>query len=697
MKLQELIIDSFAGGGGASQGIEEAIGRSIDIAINHDPDAIAMHEANHPNTKHYCESVYDVDPIQATQVKPVALCWFSPDCKHFSKAKGSTPVSKEIRGLAWVAVDWAAKTKSRVILLENVEEFETWGPLEVVRDTKTGRVVTTDTYQVWSESAGKMITRNRVADQGEITPVDKQMFRPKEQKKGFIFKRFVKALENLGYKVEFKQLRACDYGAPTTRKRLFMIARCDGKPIVWPEPTHAHKDSTEVKNKELLPYRSAAECIDWSIPGKSIFNRKKPLAEATMRRIARGIFKFVLSSSDPFIVTVNHSGPDFRGQEITEPLNTVTSKNGYGVVTPYVVRIGQTGFGGDRLQYPLVDPLTTITTKAEHCLVTPTIMVNTTGHPGSSVEDPLKTITTGGQQALISPTLIQMGYGDPKGKRVLDLDNPMGTITAGGNKFAVAAAWIKEDYGTSTGTNINNPLGTITSQSNHHSLMTAFLSKAYGGNYEGAGINVTEPTATITSVDHHTLVSAFISKTYGGQSRSVASSMDEPLHTITARNVHSLCQLKLSRNIENSLQVEQFLKKYVDDVSFGYSKSAFIVKYYGTDDGQPVDEPLHTITTRDRFGLVCIEGVEYQIVDITLRMLEPHELALAQGVPSNYIINMDKNGKKISKAKQVARIGNMVVPNCAKALVESNLPELCKGEEFSEQVELLSPDFGWGG
>ncbi|WP_245186813.1 DNA cytosine methyltransferase [Enterococcus larvae] len=655
-----MIIDSFAGGGGASQGIEEAIGRSIDVAINHDPDAIAMHEANHPNTKHYCESVYDVDPNEATKGNPVALCWFSPDCKHFSKAKGATPVSKEIRGLAWVAVDWAAKTKSRVILLENVEEFETWGPLEVVRDKKTGRVVTTDTYQVWSESAGKMITKNRIADQGEMTPVNKQMFRPKEEKKGFIFRRFVKALENLGYKVEFKQLKACDYGAPTTRKRLFMIARCDGKPIVWPEPTHAHKDSPEVKNKELLPYRSAAECIDWSIPGKSIFNRKKPLAEATMRRIARGIFKFVLSNTDPFIVTVNHSGPDFRGQEITEPLTTVTGKNGYG-------------------------------------LVSPTIMVNTTGHSGSSIDEPLRTVTTGGQQALISPSLIQMGYGDPEGKRVLNLDGPLGTITAGGNKFAVASAWIKEDYGASIGTDINNPLGTITSQSNHHSLMTAFLSKAYGGNYTGAGIDVTDPTATITSVDHHTLISAFISKTYGGQSRSVASSMNEPLHTITARNVHSLCQLKLSKNIENSLQVENFLSKYADDISFGYSKSAFIVKYYGTDDGQPVDEPLHTITTRDRFGLVCIEGVEYQIVDITLRMLEPHELALAQGVPANYIINMDKDGKKISKAKQVARIGNMVVPNCAKALVESNLPELCSHQPFSEQGELLSADFGWSG
>lgn len=554
MNEKELIVDNFAGGGGASTGIEYAIGRSVDIAINHDPDAIAMHTANHPNTKHYCEDVFDVVPLEATNGKPVALCWLSPDCKHFSKAKGGTPVNKKIRGLAWVALRWAATVKPRVIILENVEEFKTWGPL------------------IKSEK-GHM---------------------PDPDKKGHTFQSFIRALNRQGYKVEYKELKACDYGAPTTRKRLFLIARRDGKPIVWPEPTHGPIDTLEVASGVLKPYRAAHEVIDWSIPGKSIFNRKKPLSEATMKRIARGIMKFVVDHPDPFIV-----------------------------------RIGQTGFGKDKLQYSIDQPLTTVTTKAEHCLISPRIMVNTSNHSGSDIKDPLKTITTGGHHALISPFLIQMGYGDPKGKRVLDKDKPLGTITSGGNKFATVSAWIKEDYGQSTGTDIKRPLGSITAQSNHHSLMTAFLSKHYGGNYKGAGIDMRNPTDTITQVDHHSLV------------------------------------------------------------------VAFLTKYYGNDVGQSLGDPLHTVPTKDRFGLIQVKGADYKIVDITLRMLQPHELAKAQGVPDNYIIDKDQHGKKISKAKQVARIGNMVVPQCATALVKANLPELCADNEFTEQVELLNADMGW--
>lgn len=587
MKEKELVIDNFAGGGGASTGIELAIGRSVNVAINHDPDAIAMHTANHPNTKHYCESVWDVHPREVTEGRPVALCWLSPDCKHFSKAKGGKPVEKKIRGLAWVAVRWAATVKPRVIILENVEEFKTWGPLIITEDGP----------------------------------------KPDPKKKGQTFKSFVRALERQGYHVEFKELRACDFGAPTTRKRFFMIARCDGRPIVWPEPTHAPRDSEEVKKGFLKPYRSASEIIDFSIPGKSIFGRKKPLAEATMKRIARGIFKFVINEPNPFIV-----------------------------------RIGQTGFGKDKLQYSLDDPLTTITTKAEHCLVTPSVMVNTTGHSGSSLEEPLKTVTTGGHHALIQPTLIQMGYGDPDGKRVLDLEKPIGTITSGGGKFATA---------------------------------TAFLSKHYGGNYRGSGIDLRDPTDTITQVDHHSLVTAFISKSYGGQSQSVASDIKEPMHTITARNVHSLCKIELNGNIDNSLEVKQFLKQYSHDVSFGYSQSAFLTKYYGNDIGQSIEDPVHTIPTKDRFGLVTIKGVDYQITDITLRMLQPRELFNAMGFPKNYIIDRDPENKFVSKAVQIGRCGNAVAPDIPKALVRANLPELCSTRPFKEQVELLNADFGF--
>ncbi|PZM63477.1 DNA cytosine methyltransferase [Paenibacillus dendritiformis] len=573
--MREIIVDNFAGGGGASTGIELATGRSVDIAINHDPAAIAMHIANHPETEHYCESVWDVDPRKATRGRPVGLAWFSPDCKHFSKAKGGKPVEKNIRGLAWVAVRWAATVRPRVIILENVEEFKTWGPL-----TEDGQ--------------------------------------PDISQKGRTFRSFVNALRRHGYVVEWQELRACDYGAPTIRKRLFLVARCDGRPIVWPEPTHGDPESPEVKSGKLLPWRTAAEIIDWSIPCPSIFERKKPLAENTLRRIARGIERFVINNPTPFIVRVNHSGSNHHYcDSIEEPFKTVTSKNGWGLVTPYIARIGQTGFGGDRLQYDIEDPLTTVTTKAEHLLVTPVLGVNTSGHPGSPPTEPLRTVTTGGHHMLISPTLIQMGYGERPGQepRILDLGKPIGTVTAGGNKFGLAAA---------------------------------FLAKHYGGGYTGPGNGADEPLSTVTTVDHNALVTSHLIKLRG--TCQDGQPVTEPMPTITAGGLH------------------------VGEVR------AFLLKYYGSaDNGQQLDEPLHTVTTKDRFGLVTIAGVDYQIVDIGMRMLEPHELFAAQGFPPDYIIDRDHQGQKYSKAAQVARCGNAVPPPFAEALVRANLPELCTG------------------
>lgn len=577
--MQEIIVDNFAGGGGASTGIELATGRSVDIAINHDPAAIAMHEANHPDTEHYCESVWEVNPVEAVKGRPVGLAWFSPDCKHFSKAKGGKPVAKEIRGLAWVAVRWAATVKPRVIMLENVEEFTTWGPL------------TADGY-------------------------------PDKKQKGRTFRTFVNALRRQGYKVEWKELRACDYGAPTIRKRLFMVARRDGKPIVWPEPTHGAPDSPEVKAGKRLPWRTAAEIIDWSIPCPSIFERKKPLAENTMRRIARGMQKFVIDNPEPFVMRVNFSGSNHHYcDSVKEPLKTITAKNGWGLVTPYIARIGQTGYAGDRLQYKATDPLTTITTKAEHLLVTPVLGVNTSGHPGSPPDEPLRTVTTGNQHMLISPALIQMGYGDPEGRRVLDLDKPLGTVTAGGNKFALASAFIARHFGESVGSSVDDPIGTVTAGGGGKSaIVTSHLVKMRGTN---TGQPVTDP-----------------------------------LQTITAGGLH-----------------------------FGEVRS-FLLKYYGSaDNGQTLDQPLHTVTTKDRFGLVTIKGVEYQIVDIGMRMLEPHELFAAQGFPSNYVIAEDANGQKYSKSAQVARCGNAVPPPFAQALVRANLPELCTGSGNSLTLE----------
>jgi DNA (cytosine-5)-methyltransferase 1 len=533
--LKELVVDNFAGGGGASTGISLALGRSVDIAINHDPAAIAMHKANHPDTRHYCESVWDVDPRKVTEGKPVALCWFSPDCKHFSKAKGGKPVDKSIRGLAWVAVRWAATVKPRVITLENVEEFTTWGPL-----------------------------------------IDN---RPDPKRKGRTFHAFVNALKRYGYQVEWRELRACDYGAPTIRKRLFLIARRDGLPIVWPRPTHGDPKSAAVKAGRLNPWRTAAEIIDWSLPCPSIFDRKRPLAENTLRRIARGIQRFVIENPNPFIIKINHHGAEFRGQAIDEPMQTITAKNGWGVVCP---------------------------------------------------------------------ALIQMGYGEREGQepRILDLNKPLGTVTAGGNKFAVATAYLDRQFTKSVGHSADSPLGTVTAGgSGKTNLVAAFLAKHYGGGYTGPGADMDEPAPTVTTRDHSALVTSHLIKLRG--TCADGQLITEPMPTITAGGLH------------------------VGEVR------AFLLKYYGTAVGQRCDEPLSTITTKHRLGLVTVHGQDYQIVDIGMRMLEPHELFAGNGFPLNYIIDRDADGKRYSKAAQVARCGNAVPPDFAKVLVEANLPEMC--------------------
>lgn len=384
--FREIIVDNFAGGGGASTGIEMATGLSVDIAINHEPAAIAMHKANHPDTEHYCESVWDVDPVKAVKGRKVGLAWFSPDCKHFSKAKGGKPVNKNIRGLAWIAVKWAIAVKPRVIMLENVEEFKTWGPL------------TEEGY-------------------------------PDDSQKGKTFQSFVKALESLGYEVDFKELRACDYGAPTIRKRFFMVARCDGRSIVWPEPTHGDPNSLAVQAGKLKPWIPASEIIDWNIGTPSIFERKKALAENTLRRIARGIMKFVVNNPQP-----------------------------------YIVRIGQTGFGKDRLQYELDKPLTTITTKAEHCLVTPFLaQYYTETNPdevrGQSLREPIYTIPTANRFGLVTAFIAQH-YKNTTGH---SLDQPLGAITTV-NKASLVQAFLLKYYGSDIGQTLNDPLHTVTTR-----------------------------------------------------------------------------------------------------------------------------------------------------------------------------------------------------------------------------------------
>lgn len=428
----ELIVDNFAGGGGASTGIEMATGYSVDIAINHDPKAIQMHKTNHPRTKHYCEDVWQVDPIAACKGNPVGLAWFSPDCKHFSKAKGGKPKDKNIRGLAWVACRWAGLVRPRVIMLENVEEFRTWGPLN-------------------------------------------RRHHPVKNKQGKTFERFVRQLEELGYEVQFKELVAADYGAPTMRKRLFMIARCDGKSIVWPEPTHAPADSEEVKAGLLKPYVGAYTQLDFSLPCPSIFDTSeeikekygiravRPLAPKTMERIARGLKKFVLDNPEPFIIQCKFNND---AQDIKKPLGTIT-------------------------------------TIGSHLLVEPYLSVNRENHFGSDMREPIHTITSNNQHMLMTPTLIQYHSETAQGEvRGQTIKEPIMTVD-GSNRYGLVTSFLSKFYKTGIGQDEREPLHTVTTSAGHFGEVRAFLIKYYG---DATGQDIEQPLDTVTTKDRFGLV-----------------------------------------------------------------------------------------------------------------------------------------------------------------------------------------------
>lgn len=527
--MKELFVDNFAGGGGASTGIEMAIGRSVDIAINHDPDAIAMHKANHPHTKHYCEDVWQVDPVEACEGNPVALAWFSPDCKHFSRAKGGKPVDKNIRGLAWVAVKWALAVRPRILMLENVPEIRTWCPLGA--DNKPIKERTGETFRgfILALSTGLPEWHPAYKEMCEALSIEPNSEEAKRLQKG------------LGYKVQYRTLKSCDYGAPTTRKRFYLIARCDGKRIVWAESTHAPRDSEAVKQGLKLPYRTAADCIDWTIPAKSIFERDKPLAENTMRRIARGIQKFVIDNPEPFIVPI--------------------------------------GYGERKGQAPRVN----------------------------GIDEPLGTVVSSNKHYLVAPSLIQYHSETAKDEvRGQELGEPLMTVDT----------------------------------TPRYALSVAHIMKNYGGGYKGAGSAADAPLGTVTGIDHNSLVTAHIMtmrKNMDGQP------VDKPLSTVSCSGAHHA------------------------------EVQAFLVKYFSTGAAKSVNEPLDTITTKDRFALVTIHGEEYIITDIKMRMLQPRELFNAQGFPEDYIIDRDADGHPYTKTKQVARCGNAVTPQVPAALVKANL------------------------
>ena len=581
---REIIVDSFAGGGGASTGIKLATGREVDIAINHDPDAILMHKTNHPSTMHYQTNVWDVDPVEVCAGRPVGLLWASPDCKHFSKAKGGKPVDKNIRGLAWIVLRWAGTVHPRVIILEHVEEFQTWGPVRCGRPVKS--------------------------------------------KTGQTFRRWLGQLEALGYAVEWRELVAADYGAPTTRKRFFLIARSDGQPIVWPEPTHAPADSPEVKAGTKKPWRSAAEIIDWSLPTPSIFATKedireqydmaavRPLARNTMRRVARGVDKFVIRSASPFLVVVNHTG-EFRGQGLGEPLQTITAKNGYGVASPVMA------------------PLT---------------MHNNQNAVGTSITDPVNTITgtgAGGHQMMIAPAMIQYHTEQTERVRGQGVTDPIMTIDAS-NRYGLAAATLTKYYNGDHNQDAAAPLHTITTR-DREGLTMASLSKFYGG---VVGAAVSDPLLTVTAVDHNALRTAHMIKMKG---TDLGGKAQDPLQTITAGGSHHgvvstrIAKAEPGTNLQHWPEIRAMLNAFCD---------------YRLED--------------DAVILFSIAGAQYFMADIGLRMLTPRELYRANGFPEEYIIDRDYTGKAYSKTKQVARCGNAVPPPFAEALVRANLPEWCE-------------------
>lgn len=648
--MKEIIVDNFAGGGGASTGIELAIGRSVDIAINHDPNAVAMHTTNHPDTLHYCESVFDVDPATATAGKPVGLAWFSPDCRHFSKAKGSKPVEKEIRGLAWIVIRWALSVHPRVMMLENVEEFKTWGPL-LAGEMRPDPARDGETFQAFVDMLSTGVPADHPAlieccDFLQLSPDSAQV------------KRLV---AGLGYDVGYRELRACDYGAPTIRKRFFMVMRRDGQLIVWPEITHGDPKSPAVQAGSLAPWRTAAECIDWSIGAPSIFGRKKQLAVNTLKRIARGIQRFVLDNPTPFIVKCNHTTTKgqydcFRGQSLAEPLQTITKTHGYAIAVPHLTKF-RTGATGQEVTDPL-----------------PTVTAGTAKRPGGNGH------ALGIVEAELAPFLAGNGGSEYQAKP-RPLDKPAHTILKE-SRACVVAPVIARQFGASIGHRADEPSATITAGGGGKSqLVSAFLAKHYGGNYQGAGIDLDEPAHSVTTVDHHALVTAQIVGVGGRAGQSRPRDVSEPLQTMTTKADAAMVTshlIKLRGTCRDGQRTDEPMPTITaGGQHVGEVKTTLAVEDYDEERAQQVLSFLQEYCGEECTGLVEIGGVTYRIVDIGMRMLQPHELYRAQGFPEWYIIDQDYRGVKYAKDKQVARCGNAVPPPFAEALVRANLPELC--------------------
>ncbi len=528
-EIRGLFVDNFAGGGGASTGIEMAIGRSVNIAINHDPDAIAMHKVNHPATKHYCENIWEVDPEEACEGHLVTLAWFSPDCKHFSRAKGGKPLDRNIRGLAWVTIKWALSVRPKVIMLENVPEIQTWGPLD--ESGKPIKAHMGETFEGFISALTTGVSRSHAAfsEMCEALSITEES------------EAASRLVCGLGYDLEYRLLKSCDYGAPTTRTRFYLIARCDGRPIVWPLASHADRDSAEV------------------------------------------------------------------------PLSTITSVGNHSVVTPYITKFQQNSIGND-------------------------------------MERPLDTVMAGAQRfGLVTPMIVPVGYGERDGQapRVNSVEEPLGTCVSSGKHYLCAPTLIQYHSETSEnevrGQAVDEPIMTVDTAP-RYVLSCAHIMKNYAGGYTGAGSGADEPLDTVTAKDHNSLVTAHIMTM---RRHMDGQALDEPLTTVSCSGAHHA------------------------------EVQAFLMKYYHTGGPKSVEEPLDTVTAKDRFALVTIHGEEYIITDIKMRMLQPRELFNAQGFPPDYVIDRDANGNPYPKTKQVARCGNAVTPQVPTALVRANLPEEC--------------------
>ncbi|MBH4166365.1 DNA cytosine methyltransferase [Pseudomonas aeruginosa] len=645
-----IIVDLFAGGGGASTGLEMGLGRKVDLAINHNPAAISMHMANHPHAEHYQTDVWGVDPLESTGGKIVAWLHASPDCRHHSQAAGGQPRKKEIRDLSWVVPKWAGKLRRHgkgpwVISLENVKQILQWGPLIAKRDKATGRVVKLDGTVA---QPGERVPRDEqflVPDTGALTGSSARRWKRRckfarhGQPKGRSWAHFCEVLRGLGYTLEYWIERNCDYGDPTSRQRLYMVAVADGYEPAAPVKTHAATPA-----KGMKPYRTAAECIDWSDLGQSIRNRKRPLAEATMRRIAKGIEKEVLQRAQPFIVPIANWSRE-AVHPVDQPLNTVTA-------------------------WP-----------------------------------------KGGAFSVATPTLIQVGYGERNGQapRVLELDEPLGTVVAGGIKHAVAAAHLVKFRFDATGAPVDQPMPTITSggeckrpagAAHALGLASAVLVGAGGPSYSGKPASVDQPLGTVVTENHRAIATAFLAQMNGGYNTTFsrpadapmstvtnsgsqqqlvtahllhlrgncdARAADEPLHTVSAGGQHH--GLLTAEMVASSLTPEQ--------LEGAIWVAAFLMKYHGTGENiLALDQPLSTVTTKDRLALVTvwISGSPYVIVDIRLRMLKPRELYRAQGFPDSYIIERGHNGQRFTLSQQVHMCGNSVSPNTMAAYARANDP-----------------------